>query len=663
MASISLLLNTIKNAIYGRDMRSALHDSIKAVNDDVETRLSRNGGMMTGGITMGSNKITSSATPTVDNDYTNKKYVDAKDKEVASYNNSDYPECTNVKLALDKAFNIINEKAYKDEALILDMDGMVPDERLRNPIKNLKDGSATNSLKTPTARVISDSAVSLGKNSMAGAKVLEITSVTSNSAANTSELTVKLSALTEIELEMFDLLTAGEKCCIRTSNEFDNISIVSIDKANSKIVVDTVISAVKSGDEYANYICFIDYPELGNTYTKTPFGFSEGENTRAMARAAHSEGRDTKTIGQYGHSEGRLTMAGYAAHAEGYITNAVGNMSHAEGHITNANGGTSHAEGAETVADGDKSHAEGYRSAAQSLCSHAEGNQTVANGEGSHSEGIKTETENLAAHSEGHSTKATGIGSHSEGQLSEASGWASHAEGMKTIASGTEAHSEGVETKAVGSKSHAEGYQTTASGEYSHAEGRGTDGTGALGHGSHSEGYHTTARDSASHAEGSQTVAGGRHAHAEGNQSMATGEHSHAEGYDTIAEGRGSHSEGFATQALGNYSHAEGISAFAKGAYSHTEGNSTIAAGDYQHVQGKYNVKDDNNKYAHIVGNGMAYNERSNAHTIDWDGNAWFAGTLEGTAIILKSSVEGSSKRFKITVDDSGVLTAFEISD
>jgi hypothetical protein len=28
------------------------------------------------------------------------------------------------------------------------------------------------------------------------------------------------------------------------------------------------------------------------------------------------------------------------------------------------------------------------------------------------------------------------------------------------------------------------------------------------------------------------------------------------------------------------------------------------------------------------VGNGIDENNRSNAHTVDWDGNAWFAGSL-----------------------------------
>ena len=60
---------------------------------------------------------------------------------------------------------------------------------------------------------------------------------------------------------------------------------------------------------------------------------------------------------------------------------------------------------------------------------------------------------------------------------------------------------------------------------------------------------------------------------------------------------------------------------------SHIEGLETMAAGDYSHVQGKYNEIDTEGKYAHIVGNGND-EARSNAHTIDWDGNAWYAGSV-----------------------------------
>lgn len=56
------------------------------------------------------------------------------------------------------------------------------------------------------------------------------------------------------------------------------------------------------------------------------------------------------------------------------------------------------------------------------------------------------------------------------------------------------------------------------------------------------------------------------------------------------------------------------------------EGTGTISLGDNQHVQGRYNVAD--SQYAHIVGNGDDETNRSNAHTLDWNGNTWFAGDI-----------------------------------
>ena len=153
----------------------------------------------------------------------------------------------------------------------------------------------------------------------------------------------------------------------------------------------------------------------------------------------------------------------------------------------------------------------------------------------------------------------------------------------------------------------------------------------------------------------------GSYSHAEGDRTTASGDYSHAEGCNTIASGNSSHSEGYYTTASGYYSHAEGYSTTASGYSSHSEGNSTIASGSSSHVQGKYNIEDLSNTYAHIVGNG-SNKARSNAHTIDWSGNAWFAGTVEGTALIIPSSTEGSTKKFKITVDDTGTLSATEVT-
>ena len=130
---------------------------------------------------------------------------------------------------------------------------------------------------------------------------------------------------------------------------------------------------------------------------------------------------------------------------------------------------------------------------------------------------------------------------------------------------------------------------------------------------------------------------------------------------DTVV-GSYSHAEGYITTASGSYSHTEGYDTTASGYGSHAEGSGTTASGAISHVQGKHNIEDTDGKYAHIVGNGIDNAARSNAHTLDWSGNAWFAGTIEGKALILPSSTSGSTKKFKITVDDTGTLTATEVT-
>lgn len=77
-------------------------------------------------------------------------------------------------------------------------------------------------------------------------------------------------------------------------------------------------------------------------------------------------------------------------------------------------------------------------------------------------------------------------------------------------------------------------------------------------------------------------------------------------------------------------SHAEGLISIAKGNGSHAEGFGTVASAKYQHVQGKYNVEDTEGRYAHIVGGGNDA-ERRNIHTLDWEGNAEYAGDVIAT--------------------------------
>ena len=185
------------------------------------------------------------------------------------------------------------------------------------------------------------------------------------------------------------------------------------------------------------------------------------------------------------------------------------------------------------------------------------------------------------------------------------------------IASGKYSHAEGEQTEATTEAAHAEGYKTYANGNYSHAEGKSTE---TIGQGSHTEGYNenysatVSARGVGSHIEGYASISTAVYAQSSG---------IHIEGYTSNGVtrwgyGKGAHIEGWNT--LTN----SGTDA------AHVEGYYTIADAAYHHIEGKYNLQDGDAMYQHIAGNGTSSN-RSNSHTLDWQGNAVFAGTVSNS--------------------------------
>lgn len=303
--------------------------------------------------------------------------------------------------------------------------------------------------------------------------------------------------------------------------------------------------------------------------------------------------------------------------ATGTSNTASGNFSSANGQQTVASQQCAHAEGNNTTASGFAAHAEGTSTVASNSQSHAEGFTTTASGYSAHAEGYGTTASTDYAHAEGLRTNAIGYGTHAEGLESEASGRYSHAENGHTTASAEYAHAEGYHTTASGTQSHAEGNNSMASGSSSHVEGRDTEASNEAGH---AEGYATLSQGSAAHAEGKNTTASGQASHAEGYSSTtgSAGQFAHAEGWSTNASGLAAHAEGYNTSAFGEY--------------SHVQGEGTGAASSSQHVSGRYNILDNNGVYAEIVGNGTGFsadsNFRSNARTLDWNGNAVYTGKV-----------------------------------
>lgn len=317
------------------------------------------------------------------------------------------------------------------------------------------------------------------------------------------------------------------------------------------------------------------------------------------------------------------------------------------------------ADNAQTAADNAQSTANTAQSTANTANTTAKAAQTAANNAQS------------TADKKMNQSDPSGTGAFSLNRKADSAvGWNSSAEGYETTASASVAHSEGWQTTASGSQSHAEGANTTASGPGAHAEGRGTV---AEGEASHSEGMNTVARNNYSHAEGNRTTAAGLYSHTEGmSDNLAPAGFTNSTSNEeiisswseslsafTFAKGFGAHCEGHNALALGNYSHAEGTDCHAIGNNSHAEGHGTIAGSRNQLVHGKYNIEDSEGKFLHIVGRGDTENTRANAYTLDTFGNAWYAGTVESTGLILTAP---GGKRFKTTVDDSGTLTTAEVT-
>ncbi|MBP5462243.1 MAG: hypothetical protein J6Y20_08980 [Lachnospiraceae bacterium] len=183
-------------------------------------------------------------------------------------------------------------------------------------------------------------------------------------------------------------------------------------------------------------------------------------------------------------------------------------------------------------------------------------------------------------------------------------------------------------------------------------------------------GQHTTASGDGAVALGSATTASGLCSFAMGVKSASTGTDVY-----TVASGNQSVAMGIGVNAGGNSSQAFGQRTKTTAPMSSAFGNYTIASGRACVVAGQYNVEDTNpvdtthggsaRKYVAIIGNGTAENARSNALTVDWDGNVVAAGKITvGTAPSANSDVatkqyvdENSGKVTEVTNSSTGAVS------
>lgn len=91
------------------------------------------------------------------------------------------------------------------------------------------------------------------------------------------------------------------------------------------------------------------------------------------------------------------------------------------------------------------------------------------------------------------------------------------------------------------------------------------------------------------------------------------------------------------------------------GIYHFVFGSHLVSADNFGLAIGKYNDLVNSDNKAFVIGGGDAEASRKNVFSVDWNGNI-----EAGKSIILESSTAGSTKKFKITVDDAGTLKATE---
>lgn len=205
--------------------------------------------------------------------------------------------------------------------------------------------------------------------------------------------------------------------------------------------------------------------------------------------------------------------------------------------------------------------------------------------------------------------------------------------------------------RGTGEASTMEGGAIATSGIYSHAEGTGTIASG-----------------NCAHAQGKLTVASGNYSFAGGSvhsalgKNEASGDCSFAYGLSAQATGQNAFSLGQGTLASAVLAFATGDRTVASGVRSFTGGDFTVANHRAQLAFGQYNIADTSEaaatargNYVEIIGNGTADNARSNARTLDWNGNEWLAGTITAQNIPAPPTTDGAYI-LKCTVS-SGVAT------
>lgn len=335
---------------------------------------------------------------------------------------------------------------------------------------------------------------------------------------------------------------------------------------------------------------------------------------------------------------------------------ASGEYAIAMGKSTTASGTTAVAGGLGAIASGDHTVSMGYYTEASGHYSVAYGYGSKATAEGAFAIGNGAEASGVRALAFGANAKAKYDGDVAIGLRANANGSYSTAIGQEATASGNNAIALGYGANATVPSSVAIGKNAKAKAEDAFAMGNGAESTDtyaiAMGRNAKATGTDAIAMGMNSESNGSQSFAAGNGAKATGASSISLGSGTASDTcsvaigrkvtsskYASVAMGSETTASGSCSTAFGEKTTASATDATAMGRNTVASARYTLAVGDGvktgkinssdgQLVSGKFNDVDASDNKAVVVGNGSSDTARSNAYTLDWSGNGWFAGNV-----------------------------------
>ena len=325
-----------------------------------------------------------------------------------------------------------------------------------------------------------------------------------------------------------------------------------------------------------------------NVKAKGQGSIAMGENSQALGSSAVAMGAGSISSGFNSFAVGNGKAQGNYSIAMG-LADAAGAAAVALGNGVLASGFSSLAIGTQNIASADYSIVMGFNSNATALSAVAIGNTVNASGNYSIALGRGTTASQENAIAMGFNSNATALSSVAIGNTVNASGNYSTAFGRGTTATQDNTIAMGLNSNATSLSAVAIGNTVNASGNYSTALGRSTTASGVS---SVAMGYQTTASAYTSTAMGELTTANG------GNAT--------AMNFGTLASG-------YASTAMGSITAAREYSSVSMGYFTIAKSNASL-------VIGMYNDTTNVNRLFEI-GNGTAFNARSNALTVLTNGN------------------------------------------